>query len=134
MHWGNISASGVLALSCCFWIAGPASAQEINCDSEASFGRSEGTLFGRYCGVCHTVSGKWNRIVRVPLGGLFDRSQLVTGQPVTEESVRTLIERGGPTLMPGFRYTLTAEQIGEVIQFLKTARCPPASSAPARVR
>jgi mono/diheme cytochrome c family protein len=105
-------------------IAMPAGAQQTNCDSEASFGRSDGTVFGRYCAVCHTISGKWNRIVKTPLGGLFDRKQLVTGQPMTEENVRALIEKGGPSLMPGFQYTLTAQQITEVIQFLKAARCP----------
>lgn len=132
MEWRKRIARGMLAGPLCFWLAAPAPAQQMNrCDAEASFGRSDGTVFGRYCGVCHSVSGKWKRIVSAPLGGLFERRQLVTGQPVTEENVRALIEKGGPSLMPGFQYTLTAEQIRELVQFLKVARCPePVSGSP----
>jgi len=119
MDWRKIIATAILAVS----TAVSAPAQQNLCDSEASFGRSDGTLFGRYCGVCHTISGKWNRIVRAPLGGLFERKQLVTGQPVNEETVRELIAKGGPSMMPGFQYTLTAGQINELVQFLKAARC-----------
>ena len=119
---------GVLLGCLCFLLTVPAGAQAVNCDSEASFGRSDKTVFGSYCAVCHTISGKWDRIVRAPLAGLFERKQLVTGQPVSEESVRALIEKGGPSLMPGFQYTLTSQQITEVIQFLKAARCPGESS------
>jgi mono/diheme cytochrome c family protein len=134
MEWRKILAAGMLVGSLCSLIAAPAGAQQVNCDSEASFGRSDGTVFGRYCGVCHTISGKWNRIVKAPLGGLFERRQLVTGQPVTEDNVRALIEKGGPSLMPGFQYTLTAQQITEVIQFLKAARCPAESAGSAQPR
>jgi mono/diheme cytochrome c family protein len=131
MDWRKIIATAILAVS----MAVLAPAQQTNlCDSEASFGRSDGTLFGRYCGVCHSISGKWNRIVRAPLGGLFQRKQLVTGQPVSEETVRELIAKGGPSMMPGFQYTLTAAQITELIQFLKAARCPEAGSGPAQPR
>ena len=134
MEWKKILVTGMLVGSFCFLINAPAEAQQINCDSEASFGRSDGTVFGRYCGVCHTISGKWNRIVKAPLGGLFERKQLVTGQPVTEENVRALIEKGGPSLMPGFQYTLKAQQVTEVIQFLKAARCPAEGSGSAQPR
>ena len=107
-----------------FLIAISAQAQQTKlCDSEASFGRSDKTLFGKHCAVCHTLSGKWNRIVKAPLAGLFERKQLVTGQPVNEETVRALIEKGGPVLMPGFQHTLTPDQVGELVQFLKVARC-----------
>lgn len=129
MDWRKIIAIGILASSFCSLLVVSALAQQTNlCDSEASFGRSDGTLFGRYCGVCHSISGKWKRIVSTPLGGLFERKQLATGQPVSEEAVRAIIEKGGPSLMPGFQYTLTAPQITELIQFLKAARCPQQAS------
>ena len=97
MDWRKLITTGTLAGSFCFLIAVSAPAQQTNlCDSEASFGRSDGTLFGRYCGVCHSISGKWKRIVSTPLGGLFERKQLVTGQPVSEESVRAILEKAGP--------------------------------------
>jgi mono/diheme cytochrome c family protein len=127
----KIIAARILAGLFCFLLAVSAPAQQANlCDSEASFGRSDGTLFGRYCGVCHSISGKWNRIVRTPLGGLFERKQLVTGQPVSEETVRAIIAKGGPSLMPGFQYTLTPAQITELVRFLKAARCPEQAPGP----
>lgn len=108
----------------CFLLSISARAQVTKaCDSEASFGRSDKTLFGKYCGVCHTLSGKWNKLVKVPLAGLFDRDQLSTGEPANEETVRGIIESGRPVFMPGFKYTLTSKQIDELIQFLKSARC-----------
>ena len=129
MDFRKIVATLVLAGSSSLWIAVSAHAQQTNlCDGEASFGRSDKTVFGRYCAVCHSISGKWNRIFKAPLGGLFERKQLVTGQPVSEETVRAIIEKGGPSLMPGFQYTLTAQQITELIQFLKVARCPEQAS------
>jgi len=111
-------------VGCYFFVAISAQAQQTKlCDSEASFGRSDKTLFGKHCAVCHTLSGKWNRIVKTPLAGLFERKQLLTGQPVNEETVRAIIEKGGPVLMPGFQHTLTPDQVGELVQFLKVARC-----------
>jgi mono/diheme cytochrome c family protein len=93
------------------------------CDDEASLGRSDHILFGKYCGACHTISGRWKRLVKTPLGGVFKQEQLVTGEPPSEEAVRGIIEEGRPVFMPGFKYTLTPSQIGDIIQFLKTARC-----------
>ena len=135
MDWRKIIATGIVAGSISLLTAVSAPAQQTNlCDSEASFGRSDGTLFGRYCGVCHSISGKWKRIVSAPLGGLFERKQLVTGQPVSEETVREIIAKGGPSLMPGFQYTLTAEQITELVRFLKVARCSEQAPGPPQGR
>ena len=135
MDFRKIVATLVLAGSSSLWIAVSAHAQQTNlCDGEASFGRSDKTVFGRYCAVCHSISGKWNRIFKAPLGGLFVRKQLVTGQPVNDETVRALLEKGSPSLMPGFQHTLTPPQINELVQFLKAARCPDQApgSAPGR--
>ena len=47
-----------------------AQVQEKLCDSETSFGRSDKTLFGRYCGVCHkrvANGSEWGRPLRKPL-------------------------------------------------------------------
>lgn len=93
------------------------------CDSEASFGRSDKTLFGKNCGVCHTISGRWKRFVSMPLGGLFEQDQLLTGESVNEQNVRAIIAKGLPGFMPGFQYTLTSDRINELVQFLKVARC-----------
>ena len=135
MDFRKIITTLVLAGSLYFLIAVSAHAQQTKlCDSEASFGRSDKTLFGRYCAVCHSISGKWKRIFSTPLGGLFERKQLVTGQPVNEATVGAIIEKGGPSLMPGFQYTLTPAQISELVQFLKEARCPEQASGSGQSR
>ena len=99
-----------------------------SCDDEASFSRLDKTLFGVHCGGCHSVTGRWKR-VGPPLGGLFERKQLVSGQPVNDETVRGIIAKGGPALMPGFQYTLKAGEIEELVQHLKDVRCPAVSGA-----
>jgi len=86
------------------------------------FGREEKTVFGRECALCHSMGGPWEK-PGGPLNGLFTRKQLRTGGPVTEEAVHQQIAEGGPG-MPGFKYTLTAEQIRELVQYLKSANCP----------
>jgi mono/diheme cytochrome c family protein len=124
MDFKKVAAILVLSFAPCLCSSISAQAQQPKvCDSEASFGRSDKTLFGKNCGVCHTISGRWKRFVSMPLGGLFDQEQLLTGQPVNEENIRAIIDKGLPGFMPGFRYTLTPSQINELVQFLKVARC-----------
>ena len=94
-----------------------------SCDAEKTFGREDKTLFARHCGVCHSLSGLWPR-VGPPLKGLFERKQLVTGKPVTDENVREVILKGGPQLMPGFQYMLTEDQVSEIVRDIKETRCP----------
>ena len=106
------------------WFVSTASAQipAPSCDQEKSFGREDKSLFARHCGLCHSLSGVWKR-VGPPLSGLFERKQLINGQPVTEENVRDLIGKGGPGLMPGFQHMLTRDQIGDLVRYLKESRC-----------
>ena len=92
------------------------------CDYQKMFGREDKTLFGKNCGTCHTVGGPWKK-VGPPLNGLFGRKLLITGQPVNDENVRKIIAEGGPSLMPGFQYTLDPNQINELVRFLKEAVC-----------
>ena len=101
----------------------PHQALAISCDVEKSLGREDKTLFGKHCGVCHSMSGLWVR-VGPPLNGLFEKKQLVTGKPVTDENVREVILKGGPGLMPGFQYMLTPDHVEELLRYLKQTRCP----------
>ena len=107
--------------SCCAGVSRPAWAN--SCDAEKTFGREDKTLFARHCGVCHSLSGLWPR-VGPPLKGLFERKQLVTGKPVTDENVREVILKGGPQLMPAFQYMLTEDQVSEIVRDIKETRCP----------
>ena len=117
--------SGCLFL--CFAVS--ARAQEKLCDTETSFGRSDKTLFGKQCAACHSLSGQWRKVAP-PLGKLFSKKELVTGQPVTNENLRALISNGVPSLMPGFRYTLTPAEIDQLIAYLRRVSCPDTTSLP----
>ena len=117
----------ILALFFCC-VGGYPSAWANSCVAEKTFGREDKTLFARHCGVCHSLSGLWPR-VGPPLRGLFERKQLVTGKPVTEENVREVILKGGPQLMPGFQYMLTDVQVNEIIRDIRETRCPGADTA-----
>ena len=113
-----------LWLAVIFCCAGAYPAAGANsCDAEKTFGREDKTLFARHCGVCHSLSGLWVR-VGPPLKGLFERKQLVTGKPVTDENVREVILKGGPGLMPGFQYMLTEDQVSEILRDIRETRCP----------
>ena len=118
----------MLITAACLSVAGPSRPVRAgSCDVEKTFGREDKTLFARHCGVCHSMSGVWVR-VGPPLKGLFERKQLVTGKPVTDENVRELIRKGGPGLMPGFQYMLTEDQVSAILEDIKETRCaqPPA--------
>jgi len=119
----------VLTLLVSFYAVGtPRPALASSCDVEKTFGREDKTLFARHCGVCHSMSGIWAR-VGPPLKGLFERGQLVTGKPVTDENVREVILKGGPRLMPGFQYMLTEDQVNAILTDIKETRC---TDTPAR--
>ena len=93
----------------------------LECDYDKHFGREDRTIWGRDCSLCHSMGGPWDK-PGGSLHDLFERETLMTGEPVTEASVRAKIENGGP-LMPGFRYTLSSAQIDDLITYLKTADC-----------
>lgn len=114
----------LLAVFFC-WAGSSRPAWANSCDAEKTFGREDKTLFARHCGVCHSLSGLWPR-VGPSLKGLFERKQLVTGKPVTDENVREVIRKGGPQLMPGFQYMLTEDQVSEILRDIKETRCPDA--------
>lgn len=119
----------VLLLTAFFYGAGTSGlVLASSCDVEKTFGREDKTLLARHCGLCHSMSGAWMR-VGPPFKGLFERSQLVTGKPVTEENVREIILKGGPRLMPGFQYMLTEDQVNQILQDIKQTRC---TDTPAR--
>jgi hypothetical protein len=119
-----------LLLSCCLFLyyAIAAQAQEKLCDTETSFGRSDNFLFAKQCATCHSLSGQWKKVAP-PLGNVFKKKALLTGQLVSKENVREIVSEGIPNLMPGFRYTLTPAQIDQVVSYLQRVRCPDTSSS-----
>jgi mono/diheme cytochrome c family protein len=77
------------------------------------------TVFNQNCTACHTASSTATN-VGPGLKGLFKAKKMpASGKPVTEQNVRNQILNGGGG-MPGFKDTLSTEQIDDLIAYLKT--------------
>src|SRR5579871_1882184 len=56
------------------------------------------------------------------LEGLFKKTALITGVPVSEENVAAHIKKGGPG-MPSFGTTLTDADVADVVNYLHSDKC-----------
>ena len=77
-------------------------------------------LFQDACFLCHDQDSERVPLLGPSLNGLFKRTTLVTGKPVSPENVKELIKTGPTPNMPGFRYSLSDQEIDDVLEFLKT--------------
>jgi mono/diheme cytochrome c family protein len=80
-------------------------------------------LFTQHCVVCHVKT----LVTAVRSYGPSLSRQSLGGQ---EDVMRELISDGTPN-MPGFKYSLAPNEIGEIIAYLKTLPVPPPTPAPA---
>jgi len=69
------------------------------------------------CAGCH-VPRRGEKEVGPSLKGLFKRSKLRNGKPVTEENVRLKIAKGGDG-MPSFEQALSPAEMDRLIGYLK---------------
>jgi mono/diheme cytochrome c family protein len=79
--------------------------------------RGEG-LFLQRCSLCHLTQAKRLRPDSRPYGPSLT-SLLRDAGAAKEQAVREIILQGGPR-MPGFQYGFTAEQMDDLMAFLKT--------------
>jgi mono/diheme cytochrome c family protein len=77
-------------------------------------------LFQDYCFLCHDRPSERVKPLGPSLNGLFKRQTLLVGKPVNEANVTEVIRTGPTPGMPSFRYALTEQQIGDIVEFLKT--------------
>jgi cytochrome c len=76
-------------------------------------------LFAQKCAVCHNADSDARKI-GPGLKGISKRGTLITnGNKVTDQSLKTWIENGD-NLMPPFKDALGADQIKDVIAYVKT--------------
>ena len=75
-------------------------------------------LFNSKCAICHYRASPAKKI-GPGLKGLFKRGTYADGKLVDDASLRAWIEKGGKD-MPGFKDSLSAEQIRELVAYLKT--------------
>ena len=79
--------------------------------------RGEG-LFLQRCSLCHLVQAKRLIPDAKPYGPTLT-GLLRDAGTAKEKAIRELILKGGPR-MPGFQYGLTADQMDDVVAYLKT--------------
>ncbi len=75
-------------------------------------------LFDSKCAICHFSASPVKKI-GPGLRDLLKRGTYADGKPVDDTSLRVWIEKGGEN-MPGFRDSLNAEQVRDLIAYLKT--------------
>jgi len=92
---------------------------------KAAAGKSSGSatkgkeVFDQKCGICHFADSDAKKI-GPGLKGISKRGTFtVNNNKFTEESLKTWIENGD-SLMPPFKEVLDAEQIKDVIAYVKT--------------
>jgi cytochrome c len=76
------------------------------------------TIFEDQCALCHDPATTEKK-VGPGLKGLFQRSTMENGKPISEATVRENIDKGSAN-MPSFKDTLTPQEKDALIAFLKT--------------
>ncbi len=75
-------------------------------------------IYDAQCAICH-FSKSTAKKVGPGLKELWKRGKFADGKRVDDDSLRTWIEKGGKN-MPGFKDSLSAEQVRALIAYLKT--------------
>ena len=75
-------------------------------------------LFEDDCGICHFPASNQKKI-GPGLRAIYRNGKFANGKKVDDVSMRAWIENGGVD-MPAFKESLTAQQVSDLIAFLKT--------------
>src|SRR5437870_989407 len=86
-------------------------------------------IFYYKCWFCHNEYTK--DIPKLP--GLFQRPTLLSGQPLTEESVKNQI-RNGSANMAAYKYALTEADVADLVAYLREKCCWNSDSPPLNPR
>ena len=89
-----------------------------NAKANAAALKAGQTVYNTYCAICH-LAASTEKKVGPGLKGLGKREKFAAGDKITDDSLRAWIEKGGKD-MPGFKETLTPEQIRDVITYVRT--------------
>ena len=74
------------------------------------------------CWVCHNEYTREAGSPAPTLKDLYKRPKLVSGQPVNDQTVAQKIKNGGPQ-MPGYQYTLSDQDLADLVSFLREGKC-----------
>ena len=85
--------------------------------AESGAGRGEVIYFYK-CWMCHNRYAKGGPYLQ----DLYKRAKLVSGEPVTDDTVTAKIKGGGPG-MPAYRHTLSDTDIADIRAYLHSGKC-----------
>ena len=74
------------------------------------------------CWVCHNDYTRAAGTTAPTLRDLYKRPRLISGQPVNDQTVAAKIKTGGSN-MPGYQYTLTEQDLADLVSFLREGKC-----------
>jgi len=74
------------------------------------------------CWVCHNAYTREAGSPAPSLKDLYQRPVMLSGQPMNDENLASKIRDGGPG-MPGYRYSLTDQDIQDLVAFFREGLC-----------
>ena len=94
-----------------------------NLNTTAPDGAQRGEeLYYYKCWMCHNAYSVEAGTPATLLKDLYQRSVLMSGQPVNDETVAEKIRNGGPG-MPGYRYSLSDRDIADLLSYIREGEC-----------
>ena len=94
-------------------------------NAAADFPRGAEQIYMIKCWMCHNEYAKTGP----PLKDLAKRAKLISGPAVNEQTVYEVI-RSGSQRMPSYRYTLSDQQISDLVSYLLGGKCCPDPNNP----
>ncbi len=88
--------------------------------TSADFPRGAEQIYMIKCWMCHNEFAKTGP----PLKDLAKRPKLISGEPVNEKTVSEKIKAGSQR-MPSYRYSLSDQQLAELVSYLLGGKCCP---------
>lgn len=86
-------------------------------------------IFYYKCWFCHNEFAQG----APPLKGVFQRKQLLSGRPTTEDGIRDEIRNGGPG-MAAYRYVLNDADLNDLVAYIRDQCCWDSNSPPPNPR
>jgi cytochrome c2 len=118
----SISATSANASGSVVLAAAPAAAEPTPAGApapqEAKGDAAKGKETFEQCGICHAVDSDEEKMGPA-LKGLFKKAKLKNGKEASEANVRAIVKAGGNG-MPGYEELLSAEEMENLIAYLKT--------------
>ena len=74
------------------------------------------------CWVCHNDYTRAAGSPAPTLRDLYKRPKLLSGQPVNDQTITAKIKNGGAN-MPGYQYTLSDQDLADLVSFFREGKC-----------